>query len=169
MSSLTSNRYAWLVVGLAIGLVVGGFLPHAPLHAVATDRIDNFAIATGSVDGELEAIFFLDFLTGNLSAAVINPVLTTIGFVYSHNILQDLKVDMTKSPKFLMVTGSQEVRGPGGPGLYGTSVVYIAEANSGMVACYGLQYNRGQLNNASGQTRELFKLFSGPFRQAAVR
>lgn len=169
MSALTSNKFAWLAVGLMIGLVVGGFLPHAPLHAVATDRIDNFAIATGHVGDGIEAVFMLDFLTGNLSAAVINPVGSTIGFAYSHNILQDLQVDMSKSPKFLMVTGDFQYRGQGGPGLYGGTGVYIAEANSGMIACYALQFNNAQLNSANMQKREFLKVYSGTFRQAVVR
>ena len=38
---------AWLAAGLAAGLLVGSLLPHTPLHAVATDRLENFAIATG--------------------------------------------------------------------------------------------------------------------------
>ena len=35
--------------------------------------IDKFAIATGLVDNTVEALYFLDFLTGDMRAAVINP------------------------------------------------------------------------------------------------
>ena len=172
MSHTSSQaKYGWLSLGLVVGLAVGSYLPHAPLHAVATDRHDNFAIATGAMDGEIEAIFFLDFTTGNLQAAVINPARGNIGLTYSHNVQADLKVDLAKSPKFMMVTGQMQVRGPGGPSQYAQSVIYVAEASSGMVACYAMPFNRGVLNNSPGTAipSEFKPVFVGPFRQAVIR
>ena len=64
------KQYRWLVavgIGLVAGLVLSGFWPHTPLYAVATDRIETFAMATGPVDDEVEAVYFLDFLTGDLA------------------------------------------------------------------------------------------------------
>jgi hypothetical protein len=169
--AIPQSKWFWLGLGLVLGAVGGGFLPHAPLHAVATDRQDNFAIATGHVDDELEAVFFLDFLTGDLKAAVINPVRGVIGLTYNRNVLADLQVDPAKNPKFMMVTGDMQVRGPGGPGLYAVNVVYVAEASSGMMAVYAMPFNRGVLNNSTGsaQSVEFQKIFAGPFRQAVVR
>ena len=37
-NALRYSRTVWLVVGLLGGLILGGFWPHTPLHAVATDR-----------------------------------------------------------------------------------------------------------------------------------
>ena len=62
----------WLAIGLLVGFVIGGLWPDTPLHAVATDRTENFAMATGFVDDGVEAIYFLDFLTGTLRAAVLS-------------------------------------------------------------------------------------------------
>ena len=39
-----------------------------PLHATATHGLDKFAIATGLVDDSVEALYFLDFLTGDMRA-----------------------------------------------------------------------------------------------------
>lgn len=169
--AIPQSKWLWLGLGLVVGLVAGGFLPHAPLHAVATDRQDNFAIATGIVDDGIEGVFFLDFLTGDLKGAIINPVRGNIGLTYSQNVLADLKVDPAKNPKFMMVTGSMQVRGPGGPGQYADTVIYVAEATSGMMGVYALQYNPGVLNNSQGATQSLpfVPLFVGPFRQAVVR
>ena len=50
-----------VLVGLAVGLNVRGIWPNVPLHAVATDAAENFAIATGPVDDRTEAIYVLDF------------------------------------------------------------------------------------------------------------
>ena len=58
-------------MGLALGLVLSGLWPHTPLHAVSTDRGETYAIATGPVDNEVEAVYFLDFLTGDLGAIVL--------------------------------------------------------------------------------------------------
>ena len=44
-------KYRWVIVlgvGFVGGLVASGFWPYTPLHAVATDRSDSFAIATGA-------------------------------------------------------------------------------------------------------------------------
>ena len=49
--------YAGLAIGLVLGLIAGGLWPDAPLHATCTDRVDNFAIATGFVDDDIEAVF----------------------------------------------------------------------------------------------------------------
>ncbi len=77
MNSWTHSRPAWLAAGAVLGLVVGlnvsGVWPSIPLHATATQGLDKFAIATGLVDDSVEAVYFLDFLTGDLRAAVINP------------------------------------------------------------------------------------------------
>jgi hypothetical protein len=169
-SSSSSAKYAWLGCGLVLGLVVGGFLPHAPLHAVATDRHENFALATGIMDNGIEGVFFLDSLTGNLQGAVINPIRGAIGVTYSRNVQADMKVDLSKSPKFMMVTGQMEVRGPGGAGQYAQTVIYIAEATSGMIACYAMPFNRAALNNSvGGASSDFILLFAGPFRAAVVR
>jgi len=77
MKTLLQSRAACVVWGLVLGLVVGlnvqGIWPSVRLHAVASQGEDNFAIATGFIDEETEGIFFLDFLTGDLAAGVLNP------------------------------------------------------------------------------------------------
>jgi len=165
----SSRKYVWVSVGLIVGMVVGAFLPHAPLHAVATDRQENFAIATGHMDGENEGIFFLDMVTGDLSGAVVSPFTRQIGYVYKTNVLKDLEVDPSKSPKFLMVTGDLEVRTQGSM-QFAQSVIYIAETNSGKMACYVMPFNKGVLNNAQAPNPQPFlTYFKGPFRDAVVR
>ena len=81
-----SARAAWLGIGIVIGMVIGVVLPHAPLHATATDRQDTFAIATGMVDDGIEAVYMLDFLTGDLRAAVLNPNTRTFSSTFQRNI-----------------------------------------------------------------------------------
>ena len=100
-------------VGLALGLVLSGLWPHTPLHAVSTDRGETYAIATGPVDNEVEAVYFLDFLTGDLGALVLGRQPRTWTGFFRTNVSTDLGVDPQKNPKFLMVTGMANLRRAG--------------------------------------------------------
>lgn len=160
----------WLVLGLIVGVLLGGFCPHAPLHAVATDRYDTFAIATGYVDDGIEAVYFLDFLTGDLRAAVLSrQVPTQFNAFFERNIIQDLGVDPAQNPKYLMVTGLANIRQGGSRQRPSAAVVYIAEITTGQVAAYGIPWDMSR--HAAGQiTRgEIIPIAKFPFRTAPVR
>ncbi len=144
-----SGGFVWPAVFLVLGLVLGNFWPQAPLHTTATDRADTYAIATGFLDQEVEAIYFLDFLTGDLTAAVLGRRPGTFGAVYRYNVLQDLQIDPTKNPKFLMVTGLCDLPRGGGRVEASRAAVYVAEITTGKVAAYVVPWNRSAFN--SGQ------------------
>lgn len=165
----------WLVVvGLSLvgGLIVGGLWPQTPLHAVATDRIDTFGMATGPLDSDVEAVYFLDFLTGNLRAVVLgkNPG-TWTGF-FNANVAADLGIDPQKNPKYLIVTGISYLRRAGGSRLQpSNSICYVAEVTSGKVAAYSVPWSKslyaaGQMQSAPlvlvGVTRFRPALGTGP-------
>lgn len=130
------------VVGLVIGLNVRGIWPNIPLHATATHGFDNFAIATGLIDNEIEALYFLDFLTGDLKAAVLNQRTGDFGAMFHYNVAKDFAgVAGAKNPRYLMVTGEANIpRGKAGYQL-GMSAIYIAEANSAQLVAYLLPWN----------------------------
>ncbi|MGC3967492.1 MAG: hypothetical protein QM775_09020 [Pirellulales bacterium] len=164
------QNFAFLAAGLIVGLVVGGFLPHAPIYAVATDRQENFALATGEVDGDMEGVFFLDSTTGDLTGALVNtsklpPVL---GVVYTANVMKDMQLDGAKDMKFTMVTGKLPLRPGGGTAQWAASVIYIAEFNSGKLAVYGMPYNRGAFTASAGIQGQFQLLYSGPFCAAGI-
>jgi hypothetical protein len=170
MSRTLSRRpAAWTVVGLVSGLVLGGLLPHAPLHATATDHSDNFAIATGTVDDELEALFILDFLTGSLKCAVLSTSTGKFTSAFEASVLDDLGVKANQNPKFMMVTGSAGLRRQGGNLQPGNSVVYVAETTSGRVAAYAVPWTRGQANAVVPFKGVLYRLDVLQFRTTAVR
>ena len=104
------SRIVWLSLGLLVGLALGGVLPHAPLHAFATDRHENFAMCTGPVDEDTECLYILDFLTGDLKATVLSPVSWKFNAAFQTNILVDLQIDPNKNPRYLMVTGMASLR-----------------------------------------------------------
>jgi len=163
-----SGRAAWLGIGIVIGLVIGVVLPHAPLHATATDRQDTFAIATGVVDDGIEAVYMLDFLTGDLRAAVLNPNTRTFSSTFHRPLGPDLKVEQGKNPRYLMVSGAVDLRGAGG-GQFGNSALYVAELSSGNMGVYTLPWSQGVLNRPVNPMQTIILLQTVQFRTAAVR
>ncbi|NUQ66228.1 MAG: hypothetical protein HUU20_27525 [Pirellulales bacterium] len=161
--------YAGLVVGLVVGLIVGSLWPNTPLHATATDRVDNFAIATGFVDDEIEAVYFLDFLTGTLRVAVVSNQTQTFQARYETNINADLasvvaylngggeggrkrgsgssagptQLQLPQTPNYLMVTGMADIRrGAAAREQPGRSMVYVAESNTGILLAYAIPWSK---------------------------
>jgi len=164
------NQLAWLAIGLIVGLLIGSLCPHTPLHATATDRFENFAIATGEVDDGVEAIYFLDFLTGELRAAVLSKQRPPkFNAFYQRNIAEDLGVIPGSNPRYLMVTGQVNIRRGAARMSPSSSVVYVAEITSGQVAAYGIPWNADR--HASGQIfkGEILPIAITRFRTAAVR
>ena len=160
----------WGGLGLLLGAMLAGFCPHAPLHASATDRYETFAIATGMVDNGVEAVYFLDFLTGDLKAAVLSKqVPARFNSFFQRNILNDLGINPANNPRYLMVTGLNDLRRGGYQQKPSIGVCYIAEITTGRVAAYAIPWNANR--HASGQMTdgEIYLLDVKQFRTAAVR
>lgn len=149
------SRPATLLIGIVLGVVVGlnvqGLWPNVPLHATATQGMDRFAIATGLVDNGVEALYFLDFLTGDLRAAVINPKTGKFNSLYVRNIAADFG-GVTKNPRYLVVTGLADMPRGRANFQFAKSVVYVAEASSGQVAAYTIPWNSSL--QAAGQPQQ---------------
>jgi hypothetical protein len=135
-----------LLITLLIGIILGGFLPHIPLHAVGTDRSENYIIATGLLDSDVEAVFFLDCLNGDLLAAVPGKASGGFTCLYRCNVLKDLEVDPAKNPHFLMVTGLADLRSGANRVYGGASVVYVAETTTGKAVAYAVPWDRARWN-----------------------
>jgi hypothetical protein len=172
LGQFARGRYAFLALGLVAGLAVGlnikGLWPSVPLHASATDGYENFSIATGLVDGEVEALYFLDYLTGDLIGAVINPRTGKFNSRFTYNISQDFTAG-GRNAKYLMVTGLANM--PRGRAGYqpAATVVYIADANTGQVGAYMMPWNSSM--QAAGKPQEgVFQVLDmQQFRTTVVR
>jgi hypothetical protein len=166
---------------IGIGMLIGGVvvtrqsaqdielplqLP-AQLQATATSSASTFAIATGLVS-DTEGIFFLDFLTGDLQCVVLYKN-GLWGARFVANVFQDLDVNATKKPNFLMVTGTWEgLRGVGG-GQPGRSVVYVVDSTTGSFAVYGVLWNRQAEVTGTVQGGNLVVLQKGRARNLQIR
>lgn len=164
-----SNRTLWPVamgVGLLVGLVLSGLWPHMPLHAVATDRSETYAIATGPVDTEVEAVYVLDLLTGDLGAFVMGKQAGSWTGFFKRNVSADLAVDPQKNPKFLMVTGITGLRRTGGSRAQPSSAAcYVAEISSGKMAAYAIPWSPSMFSANQVQSGPLVLVGATQFRQ----
>lgn len=167
------SKAAWLAWGMVIGLVIGvslsGVLPQTSVHAVATHGQDSFAIATGLVQDEIEAIYFLDFLTGDLRAAVLSFQTGKFLSFFTYNVSSDLMQPGTKNPRYLLVTGIADFRRGFGNIQPGRSVIYVAEATSGQIAAYAMPWAPQLQTSGRPQTGNLVFLDKKKFRTAAIR
>lgn len=166
------NQAALLIVGIALGAVlVAGWhgISHTPRAlASATHGADNFAIATGMIDDNIEALYFLDFLTGDLRGAVVSRRNGQFTGFFQYNVLADFD-QVTDVPRFLMVTGLADIPRGRGPTQIGQSLIYVAEATSGQVFAYALPFD--STLNAAGkpQVGTFIRVGGGSFRDTFVR
>lgn len=168
----TKSRPAMLGLGIVVGLIIGlniqGIWPSIPLHASATHGLDKFAIATGLVDDQVEALYFLDYLTGDMRAAVINPKTGRFNAFFTRNIAADFG-GAGRSSGYLMVTGQADMPRGRADIQFAQSIVYVAEATTGQVAAYTIPWNSSF--QAAGRTQygEFRPLDVAQFRTAFVR
>lgn len=167
-----TNHAAMMVLGLFAGAVVTGawvgFGQGTQVQATATHGEGNFAIATGFVDNEVEAFYFLDFLTGDLRSAVVSRRTGEFVAFFERNVQQDF-AGGAKNPKYLMVTGAANIPRGRANTQIGNSLVYIAEASSGEVAAYALPWNSSLSAKGQPQRGEFIPLAKGSFRTTFVR
>ncbi len=189
MSQRFWNRPVLLVfLGLGLGLLVGigmmigtwtalhssqraeVMIPPALLHATATHSGESMAIATGPIDEDVEGLFILDYLTGDLQCFVLNPRTYAWGGIFRYNVTQDLGVETGKRPNFAMVTGATNfLRGSAARGVPALSVVYVMDANTGNFAAYGIQWDRTAARAGTPQKGTLTRVAVGRGRALEIR
>ncbi|QDU54958.1 hypothetical protein [Aeoliella mucimassa] len=157
-----------IMLGAVLGLNIQGLWPQVPLHATATEGYESFSIATGLVDNEVEGLYFLDYLTGDLVGAVVNPKTGKFNARFTYNISQDFPT-AGRNAKYLMVTGLANMpRGRAGfqPA---SSIVYIADATSGQVGAYIMPWNSSMQAAGKPQAGAFQVLDVQQFRTTAIR
>lgn len=166
------NHTALIVVGMALGAVLAagwhGLSSQPRAYAVATHGSDNFAIATGQVDDGIEALYFLDYLTGDLRAAIVSRRNGEFTGFFQYNVMSDFD-QVADTPRFLMVTGAADIPRGRGPTQIGKSLIYVAEATSGQVFAYALPYNSTLQAAGQAQLGQFIRVAGGSFRDAFVR
>lgn len=140
-----------------------------PVQAATAQGHDNFCVATGPVEQDVEAFYFLDFLTGDLRATALNTRQGQFGAFFEYNVAQDFAAAGAKNPKYLMVTGSANIpRGRGGSQI-AQSVVYITEATTGQMAAYIMPWSTSMQAAGKVQTGAFLKIADVQLRSTFVR
>jgi hypothetical protein len=147
--SIFSSRPVWLGLGVAVGLAVAWYVvrlsPPAPLWATTTHSTDNLIAATGFVESDAEAVIFLDAVTGELTAHVIN---TNTGKLFASfnqkSVTTDVGAGAVKNPKYTLVTGVTNFK-PFGTNRMASLVIYVAEETTGQFVAYGVPWPGGAM------------------------
>lgn len=172
--------------GASVGLLVGAVLlavavwqrptaskvelPPELLRASATHGTSNFAVATGLVSDEAEGVFFLDFLTGELTCWVYYPRMQAFNAKFTTNVTAALPA-AGQNPQYLLATGTiSGVRGTGNA-RPGGCLIYVVEPTSGTFVAYAIPWNRAVENSNAPQAGALVPAGGGQVssRGGAVR
>ena len=141
-------------------------MPHPlELNAGTSTRAKSLSMATGQIDEDVEGLFVLDHISGNLQCWILNPRTgQPIGF-YTANVKQDLASDgKTGESEYVMVTGDFFFRGGAGNEAPGRTVCYVGDAGTGNVVGYGLVYNESAIKRGTAQKGLLKLLCKGSAR-----
>jgi hypothetical protein len=158
----------WLSLGLILGVSLSYLMPFAPAHAAATDRYENFAICTGPVSDDLEGVFVLDSVAGQLQAFILDPQTGQFSLRYARMIGQDMGVANAANGRYVMVTGFANIspRATGGQ-RSSQCVLYVAELSSGNLGAYTLPF--AGRSGAGVAAVDFLPLHRIQFRQVGVR
>ena len=160
------SRMLWFACGVMGGLLLSYFWPHE-MALAETDRDSEakFAlvtVSTGPTTGD--AYFVLDFLTGRLFGAALNPQVAKFNQFYIRNIMPDFGLTPDVKPRFVVTTGRLSISARGAvrkqPALNG---ITVAELNSGRVVTYAFPFS---LNPNPEAPETLFIVDGFSFRQA---
>jgi len=182
------RSWGMLAAGLAIGLSIGGALAvgvwwggsrheqaalpnlgELKLQAMASHGAETFAIATGPIDGDVEGLFTLDFLTGDLQCFVINPRFGGLGGWYKTNIAANLSPEKGKKPNYLIATGVLNAKA----GTYGNfkpagCICYVVDANTGEAAAYSFPWAANAGAQGVAQSTDMKLIYKWKCRQLNI-
>ena len=112
------------------------------VHAATSAGNDSFSVATGQIDENVEGLFLLDGLTGDLTCNVIS-IFNGKFFARMHrNVLNDLDLDDDKNTRLLLVTGMWSFRSQSGQMRPSDSLIYVVDSSSGNYAVYAVPWNK---------------------------
>ncbi len=164
---MTDKRFVWMAAGLMLGLCIAYVWPHEPALATATDRSSKFGLATCPISpgfagsGELEGLFVLDYLTGRLSGAVLNPKFGKFTNFYFRSVAADFQVDPKAEPVYAMLAGRTQLVSKTRASM-AIGVIYVGELTTGRIVAYGFPYND---TNKPLDPIEMAPLDTFPFRE----
>lgn len=137
-----------------------------PLFASATDTGETISMATGLIDGEMEGVFFLDFVTGTLSCVVMNSrKADLVAGVFHTNVVKDLGIEEAKQPAYLMTTARANFTGQKRGSMdLARCIVYVCDENTGNFVGYTLYWDGTKASKGTLQGGTLLKVVANNAR-----
>lgn len=126
---------SWVSPALEIGYPTN-------VHAATSANSEGFSASTGRIDENIEALFLLDELTGDLTCHVVSTFNGKFFARMQHNVLGDLDIDDDKNTRLLMVTGGWNFRNQTGQLRPSDTVIYVIDATTGNFAAYFVPWSK---------------------------
>jgi hypothetical protein len=182
MQVFKNSVSAWLftaAVGLAafaVGLTARDLIQRSStrldlspmiLKADSAASNESFAMATGPIDSDVDGLFTLDFLTGELQCTVVNKRTGQLGGLFRANVVADLGVG--QNTKYLMATGRLSLPRGGYAARVADSIVYVLDTNTGNFVAYGLPWRPEVASIGYAQASAMKLLGQGKARNVPVR
>jgi len=143
MSYQFNPKSICLILGIFAGIAISQIWPHETMQAATADRNENFAmitVPTGSNFGSVESVFVLDFLTGRLVGATMDPQTGRFTRFYVRNVGADFGVRPRTKPQYAISSGMMPFTAAGN-NTTANGILYVSELTSGKVAAYGYPYS----------------------------
>ena len=135
------------------------------LQAGTAARGKSLSMATGLIDENVEGLFVLDHVSGDIQCWLLSPRTGAVGGIYKANVVKDLGVEKAGDADYAMATGNFNFIGNNagnvGPG---NSICYVADTKSGKVVGYGIIYDKQAIRRGNVTGGELKVVCKGAIR-----
>lgn len=130
----------------------------------------NMSFATGRIEGDVEGLYVLDHLTGNLQCYVLNARSGQLGASYRTNVLEDMGIQPgTGELEYGMVTGAFDFSNlRQGQDRYAQCICYVTEVNSGRILGYTFMFNGTLASRGELQTGTMVKVVDWAAREQGL-
>ncbi|MEE2641125.1 MAG: hypothetical protein VX768_10905 [Planctomycetota bacterium] len=129
---------------------------------------NKIAMATASIDGNVDVIFTLDYESGNLFAWLPGPN----GWLgeWSTNVAKAVGLEKGSNPDLVLSVGNFNVRHGNSGGVRDAPlIVYVANGDNGQVAGFGFQWNPQAAKTGTFQRNVLVPAYQGSTREQTLK
>jgi hypothetical protein len=134
------GRFAWLFLGLVLGVVGTGiyFGSSRPALANANDRYEDYIICTGPVavtpTAPTDGIWLLDYRAGKLLGTIVDRNIGKIVQWAEVDLVKEFNIPAKQNVHFMMTTGTIT---------QGQAALYVAETSTGRFGVYTMGPRQG--------------------------
>ena len=144
------------------------FLP-VSFRPDATSMGKSISVATGWIDDEVEGLYVLDHLTGNLQCWVMNSRSGEVGGVFRGNVNLALGLEGKADPDYVIATGRFDFKNFRQGNLkYANCICYVGESSTGKILAYSFTFDPTTGALGQPQMGDLILIATIPFRDPTL-